>query len=204
MFGSPGPVCCSGDTPWVRGMQPGCPQLFPGSASFPGGGSCRVAGLWDGSTQSSPELPLQRPLPEAGPLGGAGHRFFPLLPVHRCLETAAITPCHLSWKGLVCSCFWRVCFVFGASSVDCCFTLDSLQSSQAFLEQHSLIWTQCSLCGLSQSTLRSRIASQHSTKSVYRRSKNADPALGGPQLTSGLSPACSPASTALCTSLFIS
>ena len=94
-----------------------------------------------------------------------------------------------------------VSFVFGASGVDCCFTLDSLRSSQAFLEQRGLTWTRCSLCSLLQSTSQSRIASQHFTKLVYRRSGTADPAGSGPRLTSGLSPACFPASAALCTSL---
>ena len=81
-------------------------MLFPVSASFPSGRSHRVAGLWGGSTQSSPGLPLQRPLPEAGPLGGAGHCFFPLLLVRRGLETAAVMPCHLVWKSPVRSRFW--------------------------------------------------------------------------------------------------
>ncbi|XP_074769614.1 dihydroorotate dehydrogenase (quinone), mitochondrial isoform X3 [Athene noctua] len=61
-------------------------------ASFPG---ARSAGLWDGSTPSPPGLPSQRSPREAGRLGGAGHSFFPLLPVHRCLEAAVVTPCHL-------------------------------------------------------------------------------------------------------------
>ncbi|XP_053934385.1 dihydroorotate dehydrogenase (quinone), mitochondrial isoform X1 [Cuculus canorus] len=36
--------------------------------------------IWDGSTQSSPGLPSQTRLPEAGPLEGAEFHFFPLLP----------------------------------------------------------------------------------------------------------------------------
>jgi len=50
-------------------------------------------------------------LPEAGPSGGAQHPFLPLLLARRCLETAAIVPCHLLRKGPLRSHCWRLFMV---------------------------------------------------------------------------------------------
>lgn len=119
------------------------------SASFPGGRNHRVAGLWDGSCQELARAPLAKTSAWGWALVMCWVLFPPFAAgVQMFGDSCGYALSLIMEKPCSFTLLEAVGFVFGASGIDCHFTPDSLRSSQAFLEQYNLTWTQCSLCSL--------------------------------------------------------